>query len=364
MATLRLRYVHSFRDRHGKLRHYFRRPGFRRVPLPGLPGSAEFMVAYQAALAGLAAPRAQPGAARHQPGSTAAAVASYFGSPAYLSLAPSTQRVQRRILEQFRARHGDKPIALLQAVHIERLIAAKADTPAAAQLLLKALRALMRHVVRQGLRPDDPARAVQGVKVRSPGIHSWTEEEIAAFERRHPVGTRARLALDLLLCTAQRRSDVVRMGRQHIRDGALHIRQQKTGAMLVIPIHPQLAASIEATPRPASPPGRGEHLNFLLTQYGKPFSSAGFGNWFREKCREAGLPPECSAHGLRKAALRRLAEAGCSSKQMQAISGHASLKELEGYVKAAEQKRMAEAAMKTVVGAFPGATTGTSSGKP
>ena len=171
-------------------------------------------------------------------------------------------------------------------------------------------------------------------KAKSSGIHTWTEGEIEQFERHHPAGTRARLALALLLCTAQRTGDVVRMGRQHIRDGAIAVRQNKTGATLLIPIAEQLRKELPATT-----------LTFLVTEWGKPFTPGGFGNWFRQRCREAGLP-HCSAHGLRKAACRRLAEAGCSAHEIAAISGHASLREVERYTKAADQIRLARRVMK------------------
>src|SRR5262249_7916413 len=172
--------------------------------------------------------------------------------------------------------------------------------------------------------------------------------EIAQFEQRHPIGSRARLALALLLYTGQGRSDVVRMGRQHIRDGVLHIRQQKTGAELAIPVHPDLAAIVAETP--------ADHLTFLTTQFGQSFKTTGFGNWFREQCDVAGLK-HCSAHGLRKAAARRLAEAGCTEHEIAAITGHASLREVSRYTKAADQKRLPAAAMEKV-------KARTSSGKP
>jgi integrase len=132
---------------------------------------------------------------------------------------------------------------------------------------------------------------------------------------------------------------VVRMGRQHIRDGMLHIRQMKTGVELAIPVHPRLGAIIGDMPI--------EHLTFVTTAFGKPFTAAGFGNWFREQCTAAGLP-HCSAHGLRKAAARRLAEAGCTEHEIGAITGHASLREIVRYTRAADQKRLAVAAMDKV----------------
>jgi integrase len=119
------------------------------------------------------------------------------------------------------------------------------------------------------------------------------------------------------------------MGRQHIRDCVVHVTQSKTGVTLAIPIHPALAAIIDATPT--------NHLTFLVTEYGQPFTPAGFGNWFREQCDAAGLPARCAAHGLHKAACRRLAEAGCSANVIAAVSGHRSLREVERYTRAADQ---------------------------
>jgi integrase len=194
----------------------------------------------------------------------------------------------------------------------------------------------------------DPTRDVKAVSIKTDGFHSWTDSEIDQFEARHAVGSRARLALALLLYTGQRRSDVVRIGRQHIRDGVLQVRQIKTGAELSIPVHPVLAAIIAETPT--------DHLTFLTTQLARPFTAAGFSNWFREQCNMAGLP-HCSAHGLRKAAARRLAEAGCTEHEIAAITGHASLRQVEHYTKAVNQKKLAASAMDKV-------KTGTGSVKP
>lgn len=210
-------------------------------------------------------------------------------------LAPETRRTRRNILERFRTEHGDKRIALLQRTHIEKMVIAKAATPAAARNFINAIRSLLQFAVSAGIRPDNPAIGVRRVKIKTDGYPTWTEDDIAAFEARFPVGTRARLALGLLLYTGQRRSDVEQMGRQHIRDGILHVRQQKTGAALAIPVHPALQGILDASP--------SEHLPFLTTQGGSPFT--GFTNWFRKICDEAGLPKGTSAHGLRKAACRR-----------------------------------------------------------
>src|SRR5262249_42451044 len=174
---------------------------------------------------------------------------------------------------------------------------------------------------------------------KSDGYHSWTEAEIAQFEKRHPIGSRSRLAFALLLFTGQRRSDVVAMGRQHITDGVLVVRQQKTGRTVWIPIHEALASIIAETPT--------SNLTFLVTENGKPFTAPSLGNWFRDQCRMAGLDG-CSAHGLRKAAARRLADAGCSAHEIAAITGHATLREVARYTEAADRRKLAASAMAKV----------------
>jgi integrase len=335
---VKLPYVHSVRDRRGKQRHYFRKAGFKRAPLPGLPGSAEFNRAYEAALAGET--RIEVGVSRSKPGSVAAAVAAYYQSISFGSLGPATKQVRRRILDRFRDEWGPNRLDTLKPQRVEQFLADKIATPHAAKHFLNALRAMMSVAIAAGLRPDDPTAGIKVKAPKSSGFRTWTEDDIAQFEVRHAVGTRARLAFGLLLFTGQRRGDVIRMGRQHVRDGAVTVRQQKTGAALEIPLHPALAAILAAHP--------GGHLTFLTTAAGKPFSAQGFTAWFRAMAREAGLPPGLSAHGLRKAMCRRLAEAGCSANQIAAISGHLSHREITRYTAAADQKRMAVDAMKKI----------------
>ena len=168
------------------------------------------------------------------------------------------------------------------------------------------------------------------------GFHAWTLEEVEQFEKTHALGTKARLAFALLLFTGQRRGDVVVMGRQHVKDGWIKVRQEKTGKKIEIPILVELQRIIDATPT-------GD-LTYLVTDYNKPFTPAGFGNRFRNSCGTAGLP-QCSAHGLRKAAAAKLAELGCTAHEIMAITGHESIQEVERYTKAAEQKLLAKSAM-------------------
>jgi integrase len=247
--------------------------------------------------------------------------------------------MRRSILERFRAAHGDKPVALLPPEWIEAVLDSK--PPHAARSWLMTLRSLCEFAVKRGWLRTNPAATVKLPSVKSDGYHTWTDDEIATFEAHHPIGSKPRLALALLLYTMQRRGDVIRMGRQHIRqtpDGeALYVRQQKTGKELMLPIRPELRAVLDATP--------SEHLTFLVTTTGKPYGGNHFTETFREWCEAAGLPERCKVHGLRKAACRRGAEAGYSANELAAWSGHASLDEVARYTKAADQARLARNAM-------------------
>jgi integrase len=333
MARIRLPYVQEWTDKKtGITFRYFRRPGCKRIPLPGVPGSTEFMAAYQAALD---APQPPIGIKRSKSGTVGATIAAYYLSLDFAALSAGTRQMRRAILERFRNEHGDKPIALLPSKFIA--LSLNKLKPHAARNWFKALRHLMTFAVSVGACQTDPTQGIKLPRVKTDGIYTWSEQDIAAYEAAHPIGTKARLAFALLLYTGQRRSDVIRMGRQHIANGVLQVRQQKTGATLAIPLHPHLSAAIEATP--------GDHLTFLITKSGRPYSGNDFSEQFRSWCDAAELPAACSAHGLRKAACRRLAEAGCSANEIAAISGHATLSELQRYTKAADQARMAKNAM-------------------
>ena len=336
MTSLRLKFIQQFVDRHNHPRYYFRRLGFKRVPLPGLPGSPEFMTAYTEAMAGQPPP-VIPQSRQFNPGTMNALAASYFNSRVFRTLAPTTQSAYRSIIDRLCREDGNNRVALLERRHIVGMMAARSEKPDSANGLRKVLRAMMKHAIEIGLRPDDPTRDVRRIPPSSrEGFHSWTDDEIAQFELHYPIGTKERLAIALLLYTGQRRSDVVRMGPKDIRNGFLHIKQDKTGAELCIPVLPELQEIIVASTVGLT--------TFLVNDFGQPFTAKRFGRWFCERCNKAGLPHYCSAHGLRKAAARMLAEAGCTEHEIAAITGHASLHEVRRYTKAANQKLLATAA--------------------
>lgn len=323
------KYVHAFIDRHGTPRFYFRRAGVKKVRLPGLPWSPEFMDAYEAATIG-----ALPltiGIKRTRPGTAQEAVARYLGSMDFNQLAPSTQAMRRAILERFRVEHGDKRIRKLGPEHVARLIGKL--RPFAQRNMLKTLRGLGSFAVADGLIDTDPTASVKLPRVKDTGgFETWSVQEIERYRARHGLGTKPRLALELLYGTMAARSDVVRLGLQHVQGNVVSFRRQKTKTPVDIPVLPELQIAIGAMPKAA-------HLTFLVTEFGKPFTAAGFGNWFREQCDLAGV--HLSAHGLRKAGATRLAEHGCSDHEIMAWGGWTSIKEVQRYTKAANRKRLA-----------------------
>lgn len=338
--TQRFPYVQEYRDNRGKMRRYFRRQGFR-IALPGEPGSPEFNDAYSAALAGSRAKK--PGGAGRKPkaGSLNALIAAYYSSEHWRDLKATSQAPRRRILENLRENHGDKPVTLLPKSWVKKQMAGMASTPAQANRWLQLLRQLLDFAIDEELIDSNPARLVKKFR-EGPGHEPWPEDEISKFESRWPVGTKERLAFDLFLFTGQRIGDVARMKRSDIRDNAIRVVQEKTGAELWVPIHPQLDASLAALP--------SSGLALLQRQTGQPYTKGGLDNWFRRKREAAGISPGLSPHGLRKAAGRRLAEAGATAHEIMAILGHRSLREVQRYTSDADQRRNAIAAMKKFVG--------------
>jgi integrase len=324
-------------DRHGKPRIRFRKGALSQY-LTAEPGTDEFTRQYYSALAGGVKDKATNiGADRTIPGSFNALCVAYYRSADFINLAPITQKNRRSVIEQVRPEHGHKPLARLEQRHIRELLQSKARTSlTAANALLSTVRPMLNFAVDIGMIPSNPALGIRPYRIKSDGFHTWTEDEVAQFEAHHPVGTRARLALTLLLYTAQRVADVIRMGRQHIQGKRIAVRQQKTGMSLLIPLHPMLEQVLMTEPV--------TNMTYLMTSYGKPFSANGFSHWFREQCDAAGLS-QCSAHGLRKLAATRLANAGCTPAMIMAITGHRTLSEVQRYTEAANRERLAQDAI-------------------
>jgi integrase len=348
MATIKLKYVNSFYAR-GKMRHLVRVPGQRAKTLPGVPGSEAFMAAYHAALA---AGPAEIGVGRTKAGSFDALIVEYYRSKVFTDgFADATQRMRRAILERWRADHGTKRVAHLQPIHVRKFLELK--RPYAQKNWLKTLRGLMLFAIAQNYRADDPTKDVRPVRVaKSRGHMTWDQPEIEAYRNAHAVGTVARLAIELMLNIAARRGDAWELGPQHIKNGKLCWRPNKTkrstGKLLSIPILPEFQAALDAMPASGN-------AAFLVTDYGRPFkSAAAFGNKFSDWCRQAGLKPiKCDdgrvrsyrAHGLRKAALMALVRARCDVWEIMAVSGHSTLSQVQVYIDEFNREQKAEDAM-------------------
>src|SRR5579863_3916849 len=242
-------FVHEHDNRHGRRVYYLRRPGQKkirlRIPESALPWSPRFMEIYDAAMGNNSAPLSI-GAGQTLPGTVNAALVSYYQSTCFTKgLAQSTQSSRRAILEKFRNDHGDKRVALMHGTALQNILNGK--SPAAQRNWVKALRGWVDHCLALKLMSKDPLRDVKLANMtRTGGHHPWETAECQQFEKRHAVGTRARLAYELLLQASQSRCDVVRMGRQHIHNGMMTMGRQKTGVPFNVEIMPRLQAAIEA----------------------------------------------------------------------------------------------------------------------
>ena len=329
-------FASEFRDRHGRHRVRFRRTGWPTVYARTNPGSIEFTHEYKSwEIAG----KQKAGAERIRPGTFDDLIVRFYKSRKWGELAEATREQYRGQLERFRTAYGHRPVATVETRHFEKIFDDMAHIPTAANNLRKRMKQLMNYAIKLGIRQDNPVMATERMKTPDGGFPDWSEDEIARFERHHPVGTRARIAFDLALFTSQRKADVRTMGPAHLIRGKIKVKQRKTGKELFIPIHPNLAASLA---------GMGEDRTaFILNDWGRPYTIDSFGIWFKRRCIEAGIHDR-SMHGLRKAAARRMAEVGLSNQIIKSITGHTSDTEVARYTAAARQERMADTAIAAI----------------
>lgn len=300
-------YLHLERTRSGRVVWYIRRGKGKRTRIRGDYASPEFQEAYLAAIA-TTAPQRAPRAAS---GSLAWLIDRYRDSGAWARLSEASHRQRDNIFRNVVKAEAGYAFAKITKTAILAALDRRRATPFAAHSFLKAMRGLFRWALYAQHVTSDPTHGVTWRVPRTEGFHTWTEEEIAKFETRWPIGTRERLALAILLYTGLRRGDASMLGRQHVRDGLIAFRTAKTGQQIVIPLLPELAATIAAT--------KTGDLTFIATRRGAPMTKQSFGMWFRGACKAAGVPG--SAHGLRKAGATRAANNGATQAQLNAIYG-------------------------------------------
>jgi len=347
------KYLKLDRDRHGNLRTYVRRFD-RKIRLHEKRGTPEFAIEYASAVKRLSPglPSAASARSPFPPHTLGWLGIQYFASNEFQALDATSQSNRRGILEAcFQEPLSDDdpehmgfcPLNKLATKHIKRLRDLKKGLPGAANNRRKYLSAMFGWAIEEAkpqLMTTNVARDVRRVKYAKKGFHTWTPGEVAKFEERHPVGTKARLALGLLLFTGTRRGDMVKLGRQHVKDDWLRFVPRKTlYKRQEISEKPWLSVLADLVAK--SPCG---NLTFLTTEYGRPFTAAGFGNWFRDRCNEATLP-HCAAHGLRKAGATLAAENGATTKQLMVMFDWSTPGQAEVYIEAANKKRLAREAM-------------------
>lgn len=348
-------YVTVFTDRHGKKRYRYRRAGYAGGYFKAELGTDEFRAEYASFERGKISETAIT--SKWALGTTGDLITRYVSVPTRLGPSKATQSKVRSILDRFRDEHGHRMVADYQFNHIDTIISRKREKKTdgkrpeggieAARKLRKELVRLFDFAEKIGMRPlgSNPARMADKIRVaageRTTGFHTWTEQEIAQYRDRHALGTNARLAMELMLWTGQRRVDAIRLGPDDVLHGRVAVAQSKTGKGLRLSLAPQLQVALDAmTPVPGA-------ASFLLNANGVPFTNAGFGNKMRQWCDEAGLP-QCTAHGLRKAMMRRMAELNLANRTLKSVSGHSRDEEVSVYTEAANQARLADEAIDLV----------------
>ena len=323
MSRPRPPYLHRTVTRHGKIAWYvWKRPG-RKIRLHGEYGSKDFLTSYHTALWGGNDPKkpAEPS------NSLASLIGRYRQSSAWWKLAEATRRHRGNMLDRVSRQVGHLP-----ATEIDRamIVAARDDLkPGAGKCLIDTLRGLFKWAKDAGHVDNDPTQGIKVQDAKTDGFETWSEADIAAYERRWPVGSRERLWLAVLLYTGLRRSDAVTIGRDNIVGGTIEISTKKTGTSVVLPLHPELNRTLSVTPL-----GRESFIGL---------SENAFGKALRKACDAAGV--KGSAHGLRKAAAARLAEAGASVPELNAVFGWTGAKMALRYTEKADRARLARQAI-------------------
>jgi integrase len=324
-------YLHRQVTQHGRTVWYVRIGKGPRVRIRAAFGTPEFDSEYQTALTKTQRPKNSP-----PRGTLNWLINRYRESAGWSALSGATRRQRENIFRQVLNTAGSKPFIRIDSVTINAGLERRAKTPAQARHFLDAMRGVFKWALKNAHVKVDPTAGIDNPQRKSSdGFPTWTEDHVAAYERRWPIGTRQRVWLDVLLYTGLRRGDAVRLGRQHVRDGVASITTEKTGTPVTLPILPVLMTTLAAGPC-------GD-LTFIVGDRGQPFTKEAFGNAFRKACKAAGVPG--SAHGLRKAAATRAADAGATEAELEAIFGWSGGRMASLYTRSANRQRLAKGAM-------------------
>jgi integrase len=340
MIKTRLRYCVFDPDPNGNARYYVRKPGRPKIrirePFEDAGGNitSEFTKAYFDAIATFDGAAPVPKVPREK--TFYWLVDQYFRSPEFARYDELTKADKRGVLNRYCETAGDLPYGSLRKEDVERSRDKRSKTPGAADKLVKYLRVMFKWAIDKKHAQQNPATGVAKINTESLGWHTWTPAEVDIYRKRHEIGTKARLALELMLNVGARISDAARIGRQHEAEGWLKFvawknRNKKSRKTIECPITRDLAAALAATPT-------GD-MTYLANDLGRAFTINGLGNKMRDWCDAADLP-QCSAHGLRKAAAVILAENGATAPELCALFGWSKLETAEIYIREAQKRKM------------------------
>jgi len=328
-------HLHREATRHGTMVWYVRAGKGPRTRIKAAYGTPEFDAAYRAALAG----ETPPPNGKASQGTLEWLVGLYRQSTAWRELSLATRKQRENFFLHVLKTAGREPVSRIDRAAIIRGLDKRAATPSQAKNFLSTMRGLFTWAVDVDLVRKDPTQGVTLKRAKKPkagGFPVWTDEEIEAFERHWPRGTRERVMFDLFLYTGLRRGDAAVVGRQHVRNGVIAIDTEKTGMRVTIPILPELQRTLDAGPT-------GD-LAFIAASNGNPLTKESLGNMFRDACRAAGVNK--SAHGLRKAAATNAANHGATVAELEAIFGWAGGQMAALYTRSANRRSLAADAMK------------------
>ncbi|WMT77443.1 hypothetical protein [Bradyrhizobium sp. Ash2021] len=345
------KHVQAYVTPWGKQVYYLRLPGRPKIRIQVaddvLPWSPTFNAALEAATEKLSVDSKQIVNRPPVAGTVNAALIGYYDSTVFKDgLGKTTQQNRRAILERLiRTEHGDKRTHMMHAQALQAIMSKLKPNPQ--RNFKRSMRHFIKYCIGLGLMTADPLASVTLTdRPKSKGFHAWTDDEVEQYRAKHKPGTKARLALEVLLMTGHARSDVVRMGDQRVKGGRLTMARQKTGTAFSIQLLPELVAELALHRRD----GAVSSMVWLTTERGTPFgSAASFGNWFAAQCREAGVPGR--AHGLRKASAIRQAMHGATPYELMAWHGWKTIDEAQRYCEQANKMRLADnAAAKLISG--------------
>lgn len=337
MAKVKLRYVNSFPDRHGKMRHYFRRGKMKAIALPPVPGSKIFMAEYAECLE-LYGPKAGCGdRSARSDGTLGWVIARYRSAdnPLWTTLSDGTKDIYNRTFDWLDEQYGRGLFSSIEERHVRRIRTELKDRPTVADRAVDKIGTLWRfakeHIDGMDRIGANPAKEVAAIHTGHTPHPAWPPELMAAIEA-HP-NPRIVRAYYLLRYTGQRRSDVVTMDKARFDGSAIQVIQAKTGTPVWIPAHKRLRDHLTATGIP------GDYL--LSSAWGTLYRPTSLTNMIVAACKEVGFPG-FSPHGLRHSAGAALAESGCSVHEIMSILGHLTEKEAHEYVRQANRKIMAK----------------------